>query len=110
MSDLVQEIKCQNCGSNIHLDLDNLVSKCPSCGSSIMIDVNQLASIQDFLIKKEDVKRDIAAMEYKEKSEEQDKEVIIKLIMMSGKYMLFSLIVIAIVALFCFLEKFLSIT
>ena len=47
------QMKCQNCGANLNLDLDNLIAFCPYCGAKLMLDIDQLHQV---LIAKEGTK------------------------------------------------------
>ena len=44
------QMKCQNCGENLELDLDHLTAFCPYCGTKLLIDPD---SIGDLLIARE---------------------------------------------------------
>ena len=39
------QCKCQSCGNNLNLDLDNLQAYCPACGSKLLIDMDMLGQI-----------------------------------------------------------------
>lgn len=39
------QCKCQSCGNELKLDLDNLQAYCPSCGSKLLIDMEMLGQI-----------------------------------------------------------------
>ena len=43
--------ECQNCGSQLELNLDKLQAYCPYCGSKLFIDVENLSGIIDSLEK-----------------------------------------------------------
>ena len=48
------QMKCQNCGENLELDLDRLTAFCPYCGTKLLIDPD---SIGDLLIAREKTKQ-----------------------------------------------------
>ena len=39
------QCKCQSCGNELNLDLDNLQAYCPACGSKLLIDMDMLGQI-----------------------------------------------------------------
>ncbi len=39
------ELKCNNCGANIELDLENLQAYCPYCGQKLMLEVSSLDQV-----------------------------------------------------------------
>lgn len=47
-------MKCQNCGANLDIDIDNMMAFCPYCGEKLMIDAEQLCSV---LIEREKTKQ-----------------------------------------------------
>ena len=53
MATRLMQMKCQNCGANLELDLDNLIAFCPYCGAKLMLDIDQLHQV---LIAKEGTK------------------------------------------------------
>lgn len=55
-------LKCQNCGSHLRVDLDQLQAFCPYCGQKLLIDSEQLGQI---LKEKEKTRRHMNAEEQK---------------------------------------------
>ncbi len=50
----LKPIKCANCGAQLEIDLDNIITFCPYCGSKLMIETDQLGRI---ISEKEETKR-----------------------------------------------------
>lgn len=64
-------MKCQNCGANLDLDLDNLIAFCPYCGAKLMLDIDQLHQV---LIAKEVTKRDELKYDFELEKKKMDIE------------------------------------
>ncbi len=60
---------CQNCGSSLDLDLDNITTYCPHCGHKLLIETDQLA---DIIAHKERTKQ--VQIDYDYKKKELDKQ------------------------------------
>lgn len=39
------QLKCQDCGASIDVDLDHMMAYCPYCGNKLLIDAPQLAKL-----------------------------------------------------------------
>lgn len=74
------KMKCNNCGAQLNVDLDNLQASCPYCSQKLMIDFDQLAWV---LAEKEKTKRAVereayetlrTKMSYEHESKEKDKD------------------------------------
>lgn len=39
------QMKCENCGAQLNLDLDNIQAFCPYCGTKLMIDSDTLSKV-----------------------------------------------------------------
>ena len=63
-NEYVHDMKCQNCGADIHLDLDNLIAFCPYCGAKLLVDP---IAFKEVLVEKERTKR--VAMKYDHEKE-----------------------------------------
>lgn len=60
----VLDTKCQNCGADIDLNLDNLIGFCPYCGTKLLVDP---IAFKEVLIEKEKTKR--ASMKFAHEKE-----------------------------------------
>lgn len=58
------ELKCNNCGASLKLDIDNMMAYCPYCGAKLLVDMAQLGSL---LKEREITKREIAKASEKTK-------------------------------------------
>lgn len=72
MATRLMQMKCQNCGANLELDLDNLIAFCPYCGAKLLVDIDQLHQV---LIAKEQTKQVIAKEQTKQKVIEADNKI-----------------------------------
>ena len=63
------QCKCQSCGNELNLDLDNLQAYCPACGSKLLIDMDMLGQIMVERIKTDRIKIESDAKLKKEKEE-----------------------------------------
>ena len=90
MSD-IKIITCQNCGGNIKLDFDDLISYCPYCSAAITLDMSQ---VKDIFLEREKTKQTAEIEQTKREKEKSDRLVLI------GVFGLFAfMLVIAMVAL-----------
>ena len=100
MAARLMNMKCQNCGANLNLDLDHLMAYCPYCGEKLLVDIEQLGSV---LIEKEKTKQ--KELEYNNKikyeqvkNEEQRKNEEHEM-KTSSKSLLFTIIMMLLVAI-----------
>ena len=72
------QMKCQNCGANLNLDLDNLIAFCPYCGAKLMLDIDQLHQVliakEETKIAKEVTKRDELKYDFEIEKKKMDIE------------------------------------
>lgn len=66
-------LKCQNCGSSLDLDMDNLMAYCPYCGQKLLFDVDQIGNI---LLEKEKTKQKVIDRDIETKRIENEQKKI----------------------------------
>lgn len=50
----IVHLKCQNCGADLNIDMNNFIAYCPYCGQKLLFDVDQIGNI---LFEKEKTKQ-----------------------------------------------------
>lgn len=71
MATKMVRLKCQNCGSSLDLDMDNLMAYCPYCGQKLLFDVDQIGNI---LLEKEKTKQKVIDRDIESKRIENEQK------------------------------------
>ena len=78
------QLKCENCGADLNLNMDKMIAYCPYCGNKLLFDMD---AINNILVEKEKTKqieinskKDVEITKIKQESEDKYRDDIMGIV------------------------------
>lgn len=93
------QLKCENCGADLNLNMDKMIAYCPYCGNKLLFDMD---AINNILVEKEKTKqieinskKDVEITKIKQESEDKykNKSLILMADLIAALFLLILIIV-----------------